>query len=78
MSVYAKVSRCGISLIQCASVSQVTKWHRFLHPANQSQFATPPWCEHVPLALRLKLYEPSRHCALAPVGALPEMLRVGA
>jgi hypothetical protein len=32
--------------------------------------ATPPWCEHVPDACSEKLYELSRHLAVAPAGAL--------
>jgi len=34
-----------------------------------NQLATPPWCEHVPRRLLLKLYVPSRHRAVAPAGA---------
>jgi hypothetical protein len=34
------------------------------------QRATPPWCEHVPDACWEKLYDPSRHFAVAPAGAL--------
>jgi hypothetical protein len=36
--------------------------------ANQSQSPTPPWCEHVPRRCWLKLYVPSRHFSLAPLG----------
>ena len=41
------------------------------------QIATPPWCEHVPRACLLKLYEPSRHWALDPGGAAPVLLLLG-
>ena len=33
--------------------------------------AMPPWPEHVPLLLWLKLYVPSAHLADAPAGTLP-------
>jgi hypothetical protein len=36
-----------------------------------SQRATPLWWEQVPLLLALKLYVPSRHCAVAPVDERP-------
>ena len=44
--------------------------HRFRFPASpQSQLATPPWPEHVPWRCWLKLYLPSLHLAVAPLGA---------
>src|SRR4051794_15395968 len=45
--------------------------------SDESQAATPPCREHVPVWWRLKLYEPSRHRALAPCGTAPEIDRDG-
>lgn len=42
------------------------------------QEATPPCREHVPLRWRLKLQVPSRHCAVAPSGMVPEREWAGA